>query len=101
MIRFRNPAFARVLVLGTAIAALGLSGCGRKGGLDPPPSASAAPPQQSEPQRGGLSPIGQGQPADAESQHSVLGERAGIGGDGRPVAPRGERRRIPLDALID
>ncbi len=35
------------------------------------------------------------------SQRTVTGERAGIAADGRAVAPQGEKRRVPLDALID
>ena len=37
--------FARIALLGALLAALGLGGCGRKGALDPPPSASIANPQ--------------------------------------------------------
>ena len=32
----------RIAVIGALVAALGLAGCGRKGGLDPPPGATAA-----------------------------------------------------------
>jgi len=30
----------RIAVIGALVAALGLAGCGRKGGLDPPPGGS-------------------------------------------------------------
>ncbi|HEX4827089.1 MAG TPA: lipoprotein, partial [Xanthobacteraceae bacterium] len=33
---------ARIAAIGALVAALGLAGCGRKGGLDPPPGATAA-----------------------------------------------------------
>jgi predicted small lipoprotein YifL len=87
------------LVLGLAIAAMGLSGCGRKGGLDPPPSAAAPQAAPQSTPAAGLSPIGNA-PQDPADQRTILGERAGVV-EGRAVAPVGEKRRIPLDALID
>jgi predicted small lipoprotein YifL len=66
------------------VAALGLAGCGRKGGLDPPPGVSAVavdPQQVREPE---------------------------IGPDGRPVtppppvpAPPPQKRWTPIDWLIN
>jgi predicted small lipoprotein YifL len=62
-----------VLAVLAALTALGLSGCGRKGPLDPPPASLAAtPPPAIE--------------TDAE---------------GRPLAPPGERKRLPIDFLLD
>ncbi len=52
---------------------VGLSACGRKGPLDPPPSAAAGP-----------------VPTDLD-----------VDASGRPIAPPGQKRRIPLDALLD
>lgn len=94
--------FARVIILGAAIAALGLVGCGRKGGLDAPPSGAAVPQSQERQSArpSGLSPIGSGS-SDPVDQRAVTGERAGMSGDGRAVAPVGEKRHIPLDVLID
>jgi predicted small lipoprotein YifL len=67
--------------VGTLAAALGLAGCGRKSGLDPPPAASA-------------SAVDQGGAATA----------AAIGPDGKPVvpapAPAVRRRQTPVDWLI-
>ena len=37
-----DPRLVRIAVIGALVAALGLAGCGRKGGLDPPPGAPAA-----------------------------------------------------------
>src|SRR4029077_8342897 len=37
-----DPRLVRIAVIGALVAALGLAGCGRKGGLDPPPGAHAA-----------------------------------------------------------
>jgi predicted small lipoprotein YifL len=64
-----------VLMLG---AALLLAGCGRKGQLEPPPSAQLAGP-------GGT----------AEKQPAVMDRH------GEPTAPPGPKRHIILDYLID
>jgi predicted small lipoprotein YifL len=41
--------FARLAAIGALAAALGLAGCGRKAGLDPPPSASITEPGATQP----------------------------------------------------
>jgi predicted small lipoprotein YifL len=74
-------------MLGTAIAVLGLTGCGRKNNLDPPASAAAT-----------AEPVQSSIPAN---QRTATGAPAGFGRDGQATAPVGEKRRIPLDALID
>ncbi len=66
-----------LVVLG--ILVLGLSGCGRKGPLDLPPSAAINQP-----------------PAAA-----AAAEAPEVGPDGRPVAPPGKKKRLPIDALLD
>ncbi len=43
MIRFDNRAALRLAAFTALAAALALGGCGRKGPLDPPPSAAIAP----------------------------------------------------------
>jgi predicted small lipoprotein YifL len=66
-------------VVAALAAAAGLSGCGRKAGLDPPPAAA----------------IGDQEPLPSAPQ-------PGVAADGRAVAPeRGPQRRTPLDWLID
>jgi predicted small lipoprotein YifL len=42
----------RVATIAALTAAFALAGCGRKGPLDPPPSASISPPPQHEPTLG-------------------------------------------------
>ncbi|HEY4404466.1 MAG TPA: lipoprotein [Xanthobacteraceae bacterium] len=64
-------------MLGALVAALGLAGCGRKGGLDAPPMAAA----------GDLQASGQPGPAPATP--------------GKPVAPAPEKQKTFLDWLID
>ena len=68
----------RIAVIGALVAALGLAGCGRKGGLDPPPGATAAADQSAPP---GAAP-----PTSADALPP-------------PVQPL--PRRTPIDWLID
>jgi predicted small lipoprotein YifL len=67
-----------------AVAALALAGCGRKGGLEMPPSAV-------------------GQPVTQQSQQRIPGRpEPGVTHEGQAIAPRGERKPVPpLDWLID
>ena len=72
-----SPTLLRMAAIGALVMAFGLAGCGRKGGLDPPPAAAADPSMA---------------PAPAPE----------IGADGRPLPPsRGPNRTSPLDFLID
>jgi predicted small lipoprotein YifL len=69
---------ARIAALGALAAALGLAGCGRKAGLDPPPNASA-------------------------TDQSVAANGSGTGTmpDGKAAAPAaGPKRPTPIDWLI-
>ena len=68
----------RIAVIGALVAALGLAGCGRKGGLDPPPGATAAADQGAPP---GAAP-----PASS---------------DALPPSTQPLPRRTPIDWLID
>jgi predicted small lipoprotein YifL len=71
---------ARIAAIGALVAALGLAGCGRKAGLDPPPAAAVA-----NPSAPGVDP------------------GPGIGPDGKAVAPArgGQMKSFFLDWLID
>jgi predicted small lipoprotein YifL len=81
-----DPRFVRIAAIGALVCALGLAGCGRKGGLDPPPGAQAV----GEPPPGGQS-IG-----------GPVGTNAAPNGpDGRALPPDVPRRRTPIDFLID
>lgn len=79
--RFGRGFAARGVLAAALVAALGLAGCGRKGGLDAPPMAAAGDLQAG------------GQPAPAQAP--VLGP------DGKPVPPPAEKRKTFLDWLID
>jgi predicted small lipoprotein YifL len=79
VIQSPKSTFVRFAVLGVLVAALGLAGCGRKGGLDAPPMAAAGDLQAS------------GQPAPGSTP----------GAAGKPVSPPAEKRKTFLDWLID
>jgi predicted small lipoprotein YifL len=74
---FANRSVFRAAAIGTLALALGLtlSACGRKGPLDAPPDGQ------------GFYPL---QPAQQD-----------VDAQGRPLAPPGQKKRIPLDVLLD
>ena len=79
--RYSDRPVLRLALIGLA-ASIGLSACGRKGPLDPPPGASLAGDQ--------VTPAG-----------VVTGEKPITGLDGKPIAPGGVNKRIPLDVLLN
>jgi hypothetical protein len=83
----------RVAAAGALIACLGLAGCGRKGPLDPPPTAATGEAKPAGPSLVNpiASPIG--------SQPSA--SNPGVGPDGRPLAPKGEDKPFILDPLLN
>lgn len=86
---FRDRPLYRLALVGVALAALTLAGCGRKGPLDPPPGASMA----SEPQAAAP-------PVMADPLAAPLGQQL----DGRPAqrpTPAGPNRGIFLDNLLN
>jgi predicted small lipoprotein YifL len=85
LIQFSDQRWARIAAVGALVAALGLSACGRKGPLDPPPSAAAPV------QHGGDPVVGA-----APSQ-------IGVARDGKAVAPppSGSRQPFILDWLVE
>jgi predicted small lipoprotein YifL len=78
--RFSTCLCLRLALVVALVAAFALAGCGRKGPLDPPPAASLAG-DQGAAQSGSAPPV--------------------IDREGRPVAPPGQNKRIPLDALLN
>ena len=71
------------------VAALALTGCGRKGPLDPPPGGMALQPSSTR------TPVTSRGLAPSQVQQQEFDE------DGRPVAPEGPKQRHPLDWLLD
>lgn len=82
-----SPTWA-IVVLG--VAALALAGCGRKGGLDLPPTAASASTANSPP------PDSQGV---AASKPSVF--NSSYGANAPPSAARGSKQPFILDPLLD
>jgi hypothetical protein len=81
-----NRRLARIAVVGALALALGVAGCGRKSGLDPPPGASIA--DQGPPPAGAPAAAG--------------GPPAGVGPDGKALAPaQGPKRTTPFDFLLN
>ena len=83
MNRFCDRMLLRLALIGALAAALSLAACGRKGPLDPPPGGSLAGDQ--------ATPIG--------GQSKV--DNPGVDANGRPQAPKGPNKRVPLDVLLN
>ncbi len=83
--RTSSPVPSRWAVILLTAAALALAGCGRKGGLDLPPAASAPPPPQAN-----------SQPA---TPGSLFDPSYGANKD--PVAAKGQKRSFILDPLLN
>jgi predicted small lipoprotein YifL len=75
--------YGRMAVLAVALAAVGLSGCGRKSGLDLPPTASLTDPKAPPP---GTAPNGQ----------FLLGQQAPP-----PAPPPAPPKRFLLDFMLN
>jgi predicted small lipoprotein YifL len=88
VITYFRSARGWAVVLLSALA-LTLAGCGRKGGLDLPPSASGAPPTQT---------------SDAASDPSAASHgnlfNPSYGSDTPPQAPKGQKKPFILDPLL-
>jgi predicted small lipoprotein YifL len=93
--RFSQSTFGRLALIGALAAALGLAACGRKGPLDPPPGASLEGVAQPNAPRlissKGIQPIGS--QADEDNP--------GVDENGQVRAPKGPKKRIPLDNILN
>jgi predicted small lipoprotein YifL len=78
--RLADICLGRIAVATALAAALALAGCGRKSGLDMPPLAAA-----------GGQPASTAQPSGAATYTP----------DAKPVAAPAEKRRTPLDWLLN
>lgn len=87
----RSTACAKLAII--VLTAVALAGCGRKGPLEPPPSASIQP--QASQRADGPGPV----PGSAASQAGAL--FAPPGEDPAPVAAPGQRKPFFLDFLLD
>ena len=84
---FRPSSSGWAIIL-LSVTALALGGCGRKGGLDLPPSAAA-------PQAGVTSDTETERAAQPGVFNSTYGTEAG------PSAPKGGKKKFVLDPLLD
>ena len=84
---FRSSSGWAVVLL--SVVALSLAGCGRKGGLDLPPSASSAP----------VANVAPDTEAEAASRPSVF--NPSYGADAGPTAAKGSKKSFVLDPLLD
>ena len=79
---------------GTVALALLLTGCGRKGGLDPPPGGYAFEKDTVRTQSSGRGLV-RGQETAPPEKDPEYDEQ------GRPIAPAGPKKRLPGDWLLD
>jgi len=79
----------RLVLAGALVASLGLAACGRKGALEPPPGASLD--GEPQPNMPGMITT----PAPATPAQSADNP------DGQPAAPKGPKKKIPLDVLLN
>lgn len=93
---FRDRYFLRLALIGALVASLGLAACGRKGPLDPPPGASL----EGQPQPNMPDLIGNNRAAAPIGSTSTA-SNPGVGPDGQPLAPKGPKKSIPLDVLLN
>jgi predicted small lipoprotein YifL len=84
----------RIVTIGALAGAFGLAGCGRKGPLDPPPSASVAETAPAAaPGPGAVSMNPMAPPAKQTPE--------AFGLNGEPIAPKGPKKPIALDWLLN
>ena len=106
MARLMLSVVPRLALLGAMTVASLVGGCGRKGQLEPPPSArlagqnadTAAPAEETEQNPLFASPsevFGVPSSSASSKQPKVMDQY------GQPIAPPGPKRHIPLDYLID
>jgi predicted small lipoprotein YifL len=86
-----NRSFSIPTALTLLVVACVLAGCGRKGGLDLPPSAAQPTSAQGNVEAA---------PNEPTAARRDLFDPAGTT-DRAPRAARGEKKRIPLDAILD
>ncbi|MCF2525361.1 lipoprotein [Bradyrhizobium sp. G127] len=90
-----NRSFSKLTVVALIALTCALAGCGRKAGLDLPPGASADQQERAAAADAAAA-------ADRNSASNLQSEvYRPPGTSSIAVAPRGEKKRIPLDAILD
>jgi predicted small lipoprotein YifL len=88
--RSDSPTSSRWAIILLSVAVLALGGCGRKGGLDAPPNASAQ--------------ATAAETADAEAERAASKPSVfnpSYGADAPPSAPKGRKKAFVLDPLLN
>jgi len=80
-------AIARLATVSVMALTLALAACGRKGGLDLPPNAAVAQPGPAA--------------AAVPGQAPAVAAPYETDPEGRPLAPNGQKKRLPIDVLLD
>ncbi|WP_407116562.1 LPS translocon maturation chaperone LptM [Bradyrhizobium sp. LMG 9283] len=88
--KFR-PAGSGWAIIVLSLTALALAGCGRKGPLDLPPTASNAPAAN------GAAPVD----TETEAQRTPSVFNPTYGADAAPAAAKGKKKPFILDPLLD
>lgn len=88
--KFR-PAGSRWAIIVLSLTALALAGCGRKGPLDLPPTASGAPTANA------AAPTD----TETEAQRTPSVFNPSYGADAAPAATKGKKKSFILDPLLD
>ena len=94
---YRDRTLLRLVLIGALAASLGLAACGRKGPLDPPPGASLEGVAQPNPAPGLISTNRNPKPIGGQ----VKDDNPGVDENGHVVAPKGPKKTIPLDVLLN
>jgi predicted small lipoprotein YifL len=86
-----------VVAVISLVAAVALTGCGRKGPLDPPPGAASTPaPATAKPASGAsLNPMAPAETGDKRANPPVFTSA------GKPVAITAPKRPLPMDWLLE
>ena len=87
VIRFLRPAVSGWAIVLLSVVVLSLGGCGRKGALDLPPSASGANAAVA--------------PADTGVETGTKSGLFNSNVDSAPTAPKGRKKSFVLDPLLD
>lgn len=88
-----NRSFSKLTAISLIALSCALAGCGRKAYLDAPPGASA---DQTNPQNSDFATTDRNSAANLQNEVYRPPGSANV-----PLAPRGEKKRIPLDAILD
>ncbi|MBE0702232.1 MAG: lipoprotein [Afipia sp.] len=93
-----HVSWSKLAALGLILSALALGGCGRKGPLDLPPGAALTPSHAEV--EGSNTQTYRSQTSPGSSADETLFAPAGSQGK-QMIAPRGEKKRIILDPILD